>query len=61
MEDLKLENEELWALIDDVLCLLETIDPEEKEPGVKHWLKRTESLIMAKHRRSLHYAQGGSD
>lgn len=59
--DLKLENEELWALINDVICLLETIDPEEKEPGVLHWLKQAESLIMAKHRRSLHLALGGSD
>ena len=29
--DLKLENEELWALINDAICLLET---KEEEPGV---------------------------
>jgi hypothetical protein len=49
--DIKLENEELWALVNDAICLLET---KEEEPGVERWLKQAESLMMARHRLGLH-------
>jgi hypothetical protein len=51
--EMDLESEELWALVNDAICLFEQIDPGEKQPGVQHWLKQAENLMMAKHRLGL--------